>query len=166
VRERENRERLWDALAVGALDMIVSDHSPCPPELKRREEGDFLKAWGGIASLQLRLPAVWTEARARGHSIERVAEWVAVAPARLVELDGRKGAIRAGCDADLVVFRPDEQFRVEPELLEHRHKLTPYAGRTLSGVIEATYLRGAKIYERGAFMDEAAGVLLARGVER
>ncbi|MDX6269671.1 MAG: allantoinase [Acidobacteriota bacterium] len=166
VRERENRERLWDALAAGALDMIVSDHSPCPPELKRREEGDFLKAWGGIASLQLRLPAVWTEARARGHSIERVAEWVAAAPARLVELDGRKGAIRAGCDADLVVFRPDEQFRVEPELLEHRHKLTPYAGRTLSGVVEATYLRGAKIYDRGAFMDEAAGVLLARGVER
>ncbi|MDQ1612379.1 MAG: allantoinase [Pyrinomonadaceae bacterium] len=166
VRERENRERLWDALAAGALDMIVSDHSPCPPELKRREEGDFLKAWGGIASLQLRLPAVWTEARARGHSIERVAEWVAAAPARLVELDGRKGAIRAGCDADLVVFRPDEQFRVEPELLEHRHKLTPYAGRTLSGVVETTYLRGAKIYERGAFMDEAAGVLLARGVER
>jgi allantoinase len=166
VRERENRERLWDALDAGALDMIVSDHSPCPPELKRRDEGDFLKAWGGIASLQLRLPAVWTEARARGHSIERVVEWVTAAPARLVGLDGRKGAIRAGCDADLVVFRPDEEFRVDPATLHHRHKLTPYAGRTLSGVVEATYLRGAKIYERGAFLNEPAGALLARGVER
>jgi allantoinase len=163
VRERENREQLWDALDAGALDMIVSDHSPCPPELKRRAEGDFLKAWGGIASLQLRLPAVWTEARARGHAIERVSEWVAAAPARLVGLEGRKGAIRAGCDADLVVFRPDEQFRVEPGMLRHRHKLTPYAGRTLSGAVEATYLRGALIYERGEFKGEAArGALLAR----
>jgi allantoinase len=163
VRERANRERLWDALDAGTLDLVVSDHSPCPPVLKLREEGDFLKAWGGIASLQLRLPVVWTEARARGHSIERVVEWVAAAPARLVELEGRKGAIQAGCDADLVVFRPDEQFRVEPSMLHHRHKLTPYAGRTLSGVVEATFLRGAKIYERGEFKSEAAtGALLAR----
>jgi allantoinase len=167
VRERENREQLWDALDAGTLDLIVSDHSPCPPELKEREAGDFLKAWGGIASLQLRLPAVWTEARARGHSIERVIEWVATAPARLVGLDGRKGALRAGCDADFVVFRPNEQFRVEPATLHHRHKLTPYAGRALSGVVEATYLRGARIYERGEFMSEAAtGALLARGDTR
>ncbi|HZH90585.1 MAG TPA: allantoinase AllB [Pyrinomonadaceae bacterium] len=168
VRERENRERLWDALDAGALDMIVSDHSPCPPELKLREEGDFLKAWGGIASLQLRLPVVWTEARARGHSIERVVEWLAAAPARLVGLDGRKkGAIRAGCDADFVIYRPDEQFRVESSMLHHRHKLTPYAGRTLSGVVEATFLRGALIYERGDFKSEAAtGALLSRGDTR
>ncbi|HEY0101676.1 MAG TPA: allantoinase AllB [Pyrinomonadaceae bacterium] len=163
VRERENRERLWDALDEGVLDMIVSDHSPCPPELKRREEGDFLAAWGGIASLQLRLPVVWTEARARGYGIERVVEWTAAAPARLVELEGRKGALTVGCDADIVVFRPDETFRVEPALLQHRHKLTPYAGQTLSGVVETTYLRGVKIYERGEFMNETAtGVLLAR----
>ena len=163
VRERANRERLWDALDAGTLDLVVSDHSPCPPEMKEREAGDFLKAWGGIASLQLRLPVVWTEARRRGHAIERVVEWVAAAPARLVELDGRKGAIRVGCDADLVVFRPDEQFRVEASMLHHRHKLTPYAGRTLSGVVEATFLRGAKIYERGEFKSEAAtGALLTR----
>jgi allantoinase len=167
IRERANRERLWDALDAGVLDMIVSDHSPCPPEMKKREEGDFLAAWGGIASLQLRLPIVWTEARARGHSIERVAEWVAAAPARLVGLDERKGAIRKDCDADFVIFRPDEQFRVEPAMLHHRHKLTPYAGRTLSGVVEATFLRGAAIYERGNFKSEAAtGVLLARGDAR
>ncbi|HEY1404281.1 MAG TPA: allantoinase AllB [Pyrinomonadaceae bacterium] len=164
VRERDNREQLWSALDAGTLDLIVSDHSPCPPEMKRRDEGDFLKAWGGIASLQLRLPVVWTEARARGHSIGRVVEWVAAAPARLVGLDGRKGALQTGCDADIVIFRPDEQFRVEPSTLHHRHKLTPYAGRTLSGVVEATYLRGALIYERGEFKSEAAaGALLARG---
>jgi len=163
IRERENREQLWDALDTGALDMIVSDHSPCPPEMKEREAGDFLKAWGGIASLQLRLPVVWTEARARGHSIERVIEWVAAAPARLVGLDGRKGAIQTGCDADLVVFRPEEQFRVEPSMLHHRHALTPYAGRTLSGMVETTFLRGALVYERGEFKSEAAtGALLAR----
>ncbi len=163
VRERDNREQLWDALDAGTLDLVVSDHSPCPPEMKGREAGDFLKAWGGIASLQLRLPVVWTQAQARGHAIERVVEWVAAAPARLVGLDGRKGTIRAGCDADLVVFRPGEQFRVEPAMLHHRHKLTPYAGRTLSGVVEATYLRGALIYERGEFKSErAAGALLAR----
>ena len=167
VRERENRERLWQALDAGVLDMIVSDHSPCPPEMKRRDEGDFLKAWGGIASLQLRLPVVWTEAHTRGHSIERVVEWTAAAPARLVGLDGRKGAIRAGADADLVVFRPDEEFRVEPAMLHHRHKLTPYAGRTLSGRVEATYLRGALVYERGEFKSErATGALLARGDAR
>ena len=164
IRERANREQLWDALDAGTLDMIVSDHSPCPPEMKRPEEGDFLSAWGGIASLQLRPAVAWTEARARGHSLARVVEWLAAAPARLVGLDGRKGALRAGSDADMVIFRPDEEFRVAPAMLLHRHKLTPYAGRTLSGVVEATYLRGAKIYERGDFKSEAAtGVLLARG---
>jgi allantoinase len=163
IRERENCVQLWDALGAGVLDMIVSDHSPCPPELKRRDAGDFIEAWGGIASLQLRLPVVWTEARARGYEIERVVEWTAAAPARLVELEKRKGSIKVGCDADLVVFRPEETFRVEPEMLQHRHKLTPYAGRTLSGVVEATYLRGVKIYERGEFMNEApTGLLLAR----
>ncbi|HEV2802064.1 MAG TPA: allantoinase AllB [Pyrinomonadaceae bacterium] len=162
IRERANGERLWDALDAGVLDLVVSDHSPCPPEMKRRDEGDFLAAWGGIASLQLRLSVVWTEARRRGISIERVVEWTAAAPARLVRLDKRKGAIRVGCDADLVVFRPDAEFRVEPAMLYHRHKLTPYAGRTLSGQIEATYLRGALLYERGEFKRERAmGKLLA-----
>ncbi|HYP02097.1 MAG TPA: allantoinase AllB [Pyrinomonadaceae bacterium] len=164
VRERANCEELWRALDAGVLDMIVSDHSPCPPALKRREEGDFLAAWGGIASLQLRLPVVWTEARRRGYSLERVVEWLAAAPARLVELDGRKGALRSGCDADIIVFRPDAQFQVEPQMLHHRHKLTPYAGQTLSGVVEATYLRGLKIYERGEFSQKTTtGALLARG---
>jgi allantoinase len=113
--------------------------------------------------LQLRLPVVWTEGRARGHTIERLVQWMASAPARLIGLDGRKGTLRIGCDADIVIFRPEATQRVEPAMLHHRHKLTPYAGRILNGVVEATYLRGVKIYERGEFMNEAMGALLAPG---
>jgi len=163
IRERENCERLWAALAEGTIELIVSDHSPCPPAMKRREEGDFLQAWGGISSLQLRLPVVWTHARRRGHSFEQLAGWLSSAPARLAGLDKRKGAIRAGCDADFVVWKPEETFRVEPGALLHRHKLTPYAGQTLSGVVEATFLRGEKIYERGGVTEKSGGKLLLRG---
>jgi allantoinase len=160
VRERANREALWSALADGTLDMVVSDHSPCPPVLKQRESGDFLAAWGGISSLQLRLPVMWTAARARGHSLNQIIEWLAAAPARLVGLDERKGALRAGCDADIVVFRPEQTVRVAPEMLEHRHKLTPYAGQVLRGAVETTFVRGVKVYERGEFLTETAGELL------
>ncbi|MCA1630517.1 MAG: allantoinase AllB [Acidobacteria bacterium] len=163
IRERENRERLWAALGENLIEMIVSDHSPCPPGMKRREEGDFLAAWGGISSLQLRLPVVWTEARRRGFPVERLSEWLAAAPARLAGLQDYKGAIRVGADADFVVWNPDEKFRVEPSALQHRHKLTPYTGRELSGVVEATFLRGEKIYERGEFAGEPKGKFLLRG---
>jgi len=159
IRDAENRERLWGGLATGAIGMVVSDHSPAPPELKRRDTGDFLSAWGGISSLQLRLPAVWTGARARGHSPDRLAEWLAAAPARLAGL-ARKGAIAPGYDADFVVWRPEASFEVRPEELHHRHKLTPYAGRTLDGVVEATYLAGEKIFERGHFLGSPRGRLL------
>jgi allantoinase len=163
IRERENRERLWAALGENLIEMIVSDHSPCPPEMKRREEGDFLRAWGGISSLQLRLPVVWTEARARGFGFGRLSEWLAAAPARLAGLAPRKGAISVGADADFVVWNPEETFSVEPSALEHRHKLTPYAGRELSGVVETTFLRGWKIYERGQFARKPGGDFLLRG---
>jgi allantoinase len=162
VRERENRERLWEALADGTIDMVVSDHSPCPPEMKRRQEGDFLKAWGGISSLQFRLPVVWTEARRRGHDFHDLARWLAREPARLAGLYGRKGAITPGRDADLVIFDPEATFRVRAETNEHRHKLTPYDGMELSGVVLATYLRGEKIYERGEFAPAPTGTLLLR----
>ncbi|HEY9283860.1 MAG TPA: allantoinase AllB, partial [Pyrinomonadaceae bacterium] len=165
VRERENREWLWAALAEGTIGMIVSDHSPCPPDMKRPEDGDFLRAWGGIASLQLRLPVVWTHARRRGHTLEQLAEWLATAPARLAGLEGSKGAIREGADADFVVWKPEENFRVEPSALLHRHKLTPYAGQTLSGVVEATFLRGEKIYGRGEAAGGPRGKLLLGGRE-
>lgn len=163
IRERENREKLWAALSSGLIDMVVSDHSPCPPEMKRRESGDFMQAWGGISSLQLRLPVMWTMARERGFNIAQLVEWLSSAPARLVGLGKRKGTIAAGFDADIVIWNTDVTFNVEPSMIEHRHKLTPYMGQTLCGVVEATYLRGEKVYERGQFLREPAGKLLERG---
>ena len=150
IRENENRERLWQGLADGTIEMIVSDHSPCPASLKLRETGDFMAAWGGIASLQLRLPVVWTEARRRGFSLRDVATWLCVNPARQVSLESRKGAIAPGCDADVVIWNPDREFVVDGARLEHRHKLTPYESETLSGVVEKTFLRGRKIYDEHA----------------
>lgn len=164
IRERENCEKLWAALGDDLIEMIVSDHSPCPPEMKQRESGDFLQAWGGISSLQLRLPVVWTAARARGFSIERLVEWLSHAPARLVGLDKRKGMLAAGYDADIVIWKPEATFAVEPANLFHRHKLTPYAGRRLSGVVEKTFLRGELIYDDGRFpTEQPTGKLLLRG---
>ncbi|HEX8141120.1 MAG TPA: allantoinase AllB [Pyrinomonadaceae bacterium] len=163
IRERENREKLWAALAEGLIDMVVSDHSPCPPEMKRKDTGDFMQAWGGISSLQLRLPVMWTHMRERGQTINHLVEWMAMAPARLVGLDGRKGAIRVGCDADIVIWNGEADFRVEPSMIEHRHKLTPYAGLKLYGVVEETYLRGVKVYDRGQIASVPGGALLKRG---
>lgn len=160
IRERENCEQLWVALSDGTLDMIVSDHSPCPPEMKLRDSGDFLAAWGGISSLQLRLPLVWTEAQRRGHSLNDLSRWLCAAPAQLVGLQNRKGKIAAGFDADLVIWDPKKEFKVAGQRLHHRHKLTPYEGKTLSGVVEKTFLRGRKIYDNGEFVGEAGGVLL------
>jgi allantoinase len=163
IRERENRDKLWAALGDGTINMIASDHSPCPPAMKLQEDGDFMRAWGGIASLQLSLAAVWTEARARGYAVTRLAEWLCAAPARLAGLSGKKGTIAVGCDADLVIWNPDANFRVEPAALHHRHKLTPYAGRELQGVVETTFLRGRKIFERGEFVAGPIGHVLQRG---
>ena len=147
IREAAEREALWRALLDGAIDLMASDHSPCPPAMKRREEGDFFAAWGGIASLQLLLPAVWTGARARGAGLERLARWLSERPAALAGLTGRKGAIAPGCDADLVIWDPDASFTVDPGRLEHRHPITPYAGRELFGVVAVTVLRGELVYD-------------------
>lgn len=138
IRERSNRERLWDALREGLVDVVVSDHSPCTPELKR---GGFMEAWGGIASLQFVLPIVWTNAQRRGFAIEDIVRWCSIAPARLAGLSG-KGAIAAGSDADFVVWSPEESFVVTPELIRHRHKVTPYLGAELRGVVKATWVGG------------------------
>ena len=144
IRESRHREALWAALADGdggqpLIDMVVSDHSPCTPDLKRLEDGDFGAAWGGIASLQVALPAVWTGARARGIGLDRVVGWMSAAPARLAGLSA-KGAIAVGKDADLVAFAPDERWTVGD--LEHRNPVTPYSGRSLTGVVRRTWLRG------------------------
>jgi allantoinase len=148
IRGKDNREKLWAALGDGLIDFIATDHSPCPPEMKCRDAGDFLKAWGGIASLQLELPAVWTLAQQRGYSVQRVAEWLCGRPAKLAGLEKQKGTIAVGCDADFVVWNPEGKFRVQPSELYQRHKLTPYAGMEMRGVVEATFLRGRKIFER------------------
>ncbi len=164
IRERENRERLWEGLRQGLIDTIGTDHSPAPPELKQLETGDVARAWGGIASLQLALPAVWTEARRRGFTLADVCRWLCANPAKLVGLADRKGAIAPGCDADLVVFDPDTRFTVQSTALQHRHPVTPYEGRTLVGEVAATYLRGQPVYRHPAwFAGECGRPLLAHG---
>jgi allantoinase len=164
IRERENRELLWEALREGTIDLVVSDHSPCPPQMKLREQGDFMEAWGGISSLQLRLPVMWTDASARGFSLSQLAEWLCAAPARQVGLASRKGSIRVGCDADLIVWDPNREFTVDPAMIHHRHKLTPYAGERLRGVVEKTFLRGRMVYDDGEFVSDPRGRTVLRGM--
>jgi allantoinase len=160
IRGREHREALWAALRSGDLDMVASDHSPCPPSLKLPAEGDCLRAWGGIASLQLALAAVWSGTPGRGGTVADVARWMSERPAHLVGLDGRKGAIATGRDADLVVWDPEEEFIVDASVLQHRHKVTPYEGMRLRGVVRETWVRGHRVYDRGHFVHEPRGQLL------
>ncbi len=161
IRERVHRDALWAALRSGDLDMIASDHSPCPPSLKLPAEGDCLRAWGGIASLQLSLAAVWSSAPAHGATVTDIARWMSERPARLVGLDARKGVIAPGRDADLVVWDPDEELTVQANALQHRHKVTPYEGMRLRGVVHETWLRGERVYNRGHFVHEPRGQLLS-----
>lgn len=146
IRQASHREALWDALLEGVLDMVVSDHSPSPPQLKA---GDFATAWGGISSLQLRLPATWTAAVRRQVGLARLAHWLSGAPARLAGLDDAKGSIEEGRDADFVVWDPDGTTGVRGAELQHRHALTPYEGMSLQGMVVATILGGEAVYQRG-----------------
>ncbi|MCA1220155.1 allantoinase AllB [Streptomyces sp. 8L] len=157
IREAANQDALWQALADGTIDCVVSDHSPCTADLKTP---DFATAWGGISSLQLGLPAVWTEARRRGHPIGEVARWMSAAPAALAGLTA-KGAVAPGRDADFAVLAPDETFTVDPAHLHHRNHVTAYAGRTLYGVVTSTWLRGRRIAEAGT-VAPPTGQLLER----
>jgi len=145
IRDIEERDALWAALLDGSIDCVASDHSPCPPSMKETD-GDFFAAWGGIASLQLSLAAVWTGARLRGAKVEQIAEWMCAATARLAGVAATKGRIASGYDADIVVWNPDLSFVVEPEKLLHRHRVTPYAGRTLYGVVRSTFVAGEQVY--------------------
>ena len=158
IRDADNRDRLWDGLAAGDIDFVVTDHSPCVAELKRRGAGDFGQAWGGIASLQLGLPAVWTGARERGHGLADVVRWMATAPADRVGLTDR-GRIEVGASADLCVFAPDESFVVDPARLLHRNPVSAYAGRTLTGTVRQTWLHGVLVDVDAA----PRGRLLRRG---
>ncbi|MGW7051586.1 allantoinase AllB [Streptomyces sp. NPDC054887] len=157
IREAENQDALWQGLADGTIDCIVSDHSPCTTDLKTP---DFASAWGGISSLQLGLPAIWTEARRRGHTLEDVVRWMSAAPAELAGLP-QKGAIAPGRDADFAVLAPDETFTVDPAELYHRNQVTAYAGKTLHGVVRSTWLRGVRIADNGT-LAEPTGRLLER----
>jgi allantoinase len=158
IRERTNQDALWDGLAEGVVDCVVSDHSPCTAELK---DGDFGTAWGGISSLQLGLPAVWSEASERGHTLDDIARWMSREPARLAGLQDRKGAIAPGHDADFAVLDPDAAFTVDPARLHHRNPVTAYAGSTLTGVVRATWLRGEQIADHGRPLRQA-GELIER----
>ncbi|CAM5676501.1 putative Allantoinase [Streptomyces afghaniensis 772] len=158
IREAANQDLLWQALADGTIDCVVTDHSPSTADLKT---DDFATAWGGISGLQLSLPAVWTEARRRGHGLEDVVRWMSTRTSELVGLDDRKGAIAAGRDADFAVLAPDETFTVDPAALQHRNHVTAYAGRTLYGVVKSTWLRGQRIVADGEFT-EPKGQLLTR----
>ncbi len=162
IRERENRERLWGGLADGTIDLVASDHSPSPPALKCLSTGDFMRAWGGIASLQLLLPATWTGARGHHHGLSDLVHWLCRAPARLAGLSHRKGEIAPGMDGDLVLWDPDEQFVVRGAALHHRHPLTPYEGRTLAGVVHQTFLRGRCVFDEGQLAHERFGQHLQR----
>ncbi|HEX9659281.1 MAG TPA: allantoinase AllB [Rhodothermales bacterium] len=161
IRDRSNNDRLIDALLHGEIDFIASDHSPTIPSAKALDTGDFTRAWGGIASLQLRLPVTWTLARPRGASLDDLARWLASRPAEFLGLNRQKGSIAPGCDADLVVWDPEAEFIVTPAMLHDRHKLTPYEGERLFGAVKSTYLRGTPVFDEG-HLGEPAGRVLYR----
>jgi allantoinase len=157
IRSRENRERLWQGLRDGAIDMVVTDHSPCPPAMKRLDDGNFRTAWGGIASLSVALSLMWTEASKRGFTLLDLTRWMAEAPARLASCNAHKGRIAQGYDADFVVLDADREFVLTEDKLYYRHPVSPYLGETLRGVIRATYLRGNPVFTEEKFPGEPAG---------
>lgn len=163
IRDLQTNKGLWSALTSGTIDFVVSDHSPSPPDMKCLDTGDFFKAWGGISSLQLGLPAVWTKMKRGNDSLLRLARWMCAGPAKLAGLETQKGAIATGYDADLVVWNSEKRFVVRPRMLQHRHKLTPYAGSELRGAVISTFLRGEMIYDRGRLPGAPRGALLRRG---
>jgi allantoinase len=163
IREKANRERLWKGLEDGDIHFVVSDHSPCAPHLKLMERGDFEGAWGGIAGLQFGLSAVWQGASERGLDLAHLVRWLAERPAALVGLSDRKGKLEAGADADLVVFDPGQSVTVKAADVQHKHKVTPYEGRVMKGKVEATFVRGKLVYERGQFTGEPSGRPVLKG---
>jgi allantoinase len=161
IRSREHREGLWRGLTAGTIDLVATDHSPAPAALKQRESGDFVAAWGGVASLQLGLAAVWTGAAARGIDAGRLARWLCAAPAGLAGLSGTKGSVAVGRDADLVIWDPDAVQQVDASALYHRHPVTPYDGMTLRGRVRTTILRGEVVFDASlAHFTRPAGRLL------
>lgn len=162
IRSRENRDALWQGLKDGIIDLVATDHSPCPPAMKRLRERNFSTAWGGIASLSMALPVMWTEASRRGFTLRDLICWMAETPARLAGCNPRKGRIAAGCDADFVIFEPEAEFVVTEDRLYYRYPISPYLGEKLQGVVKATYLRGQPVFSDGQFCREARGHEVSR----
>jgi allantoinase len=157
IRTRANREALWQGLRDGSIDLVATDHSPCPPEMKRAEQGRFDLAWGGIASLSVALPVVWTDAAQRGFTLDHMARWMSAAPAALAGLSNRVGALEAGLDANFVVFDPEAEFPVAADTLFYRHAISPYMEQRLRGVVRSTYLRGEPAFRDGSFISSPRG---------
>jgi allantoinase len=157
IRRRENRESLWQGLRDGVIDLVATDHSPCPPAMKQMERGDFRSAWGGISGVSLALPVVWTEARRRGFALVDVVRWMAEGPALLAGCQERKGRLAAGLDTDFVVFDPEAEWKVSEAELYYRHSISPYLDKSLTGKVLMTYLRGDCVFKEGAFAAEPRG---------
>ena len=157
IRSRENCEKLWQGLREGVVDLVATDHSPCPPEMKRLDERNFRTAGGGISSLSLALPVLWTEASARGFTLIDIARWMAEGPARLAGCESHKGRLAKDFDADFVVFEPEAEFIAKEEHLAYHHRVSPYLGERLRGVVKATYLRGKCVFADGNFPGEPGG---------
>jgi allantoinase len=152
IREKENNERLWQALKDGIIDFVATDHSPAPPEMKQLSTGDFMKAWGGISSIQFALPVLWTAAKKHDCDVDDILNWLVKKPAGLAGIQNSKGKIQKGYDADLVVWDPEKTFTVTNDIIQYRHKITPYLGEELYGVIEQTWLGGEKVFDGGKFL--------------
>ena len=162
IREKSNNELLWQGLEDGTIDFVATDHSPAPLQLKELQSGNFMKAWGGIASLQFALPSLWTAAKSRGLGLLQLARWLCEKPAELAGLHNRKGKIQAGFDADLVLFDPQQSFRVTEPIIRHKHKITPYLNEELTGTVEQSFLLGSKVFENGSFVRLNQGNILTR----
>ena len=162
IRDKANNELLWKALQEGTIDFVATDHSPAPPQLKQLQSGDFIKAWGGVASLQFALPILWTIAKNNNASLNDLAKWLCERPAQLAGLQNKKGKIAPGYDADLVVLEEEKKFIVTEQMIHHRHKVTPYLGKELSGVVAQTFLAGVKVFDNGSFTRLNNGKLIFR----
>ncbi len=160
IRSQINQDCLWEGLLTGVIDLVASDHSPCPPQMKHLDSGNFQQAWGGIAGLSVSLPVMWTSLRRRKLPLTWLARWMAEQPAKLAGLASRKGSIAAGHDADLVIFDPEASFTLTPERLHYRHPVSPYLGERLWGVVKQTFLRGNEIYAKDTFNGECLGTEL------
>lgn len=163
IRDEANNEMLWRALKEGIIDFVATDHSPSPPDMKYLESGDLIKAWGGISSIQFALPVLWTAAKRHGCNIEQLAEWLCSKPAKLITTEngnGKKGQIKKGYDADLIIWDDEKSFIVTEEIIHHRHKITPYLNETLSGVVEQTFIAGKKVYDHGKLVHLNEGKII------